>query len=136
MFEYLRPYECSEHCPCKRIEDGPYSVKWRKQQNGIYPVLQFDDPAGYFDRLFTDYAGEPTEVIFNDFRASGCWNWLLGWPEAEYFAEVIARFRASNLGIAPARDFDSSPARLLELLLVIDSERGAAANAKWKKDNP
>ena len=138
VFDYLRPVKCSEHCGCAKWKAGkPYVVRqWPVEQDGAYPVLQFDDSKSFFNRLFDDLAGAPPEVLFNDFRRVGCWNWLLDWPEAEYFAEVIARYRAANLGVAPARNFDDAPARLLGLLLIVDGERTAAANAKWKKDNP
>ena len=137
VFDYLRPVKCSEHCGCaKWARTEKYVVnQWPVEQGGAYPLLQFDSADEFFNRLFSDNQGRPTQVIFNDFVKTGCWNWLLDWPEAEYFAEVISRYRAANLGIAPARNFDDAPARLLDLLLIVDGERTAAANAKWKKDN-
>lgn len=139
VFDYLRPVKCSELCGCAKWRRGEvYRVnQWPVvAQDGSYPVLQFHDSRGLFDRLFADNQGKPTEVIFNDFRRVGCWNWLLDWEEAEYFIEVIQRYRAASLGIAPARNFDDCPARLLDALLIVDGERSAATNAKWKKDNP
>lgn len=131
MFGLVGPCE-RDACFCQRDSirlQSPVLV------DGKYPMMHFKDSGEYFDWFFTLHPNGKGIDVFMDFIGSGgCGSWLLDWPEAEDFSEWATRYRASKLGIAPAANFDDAPARLLEALLIIESEINSASQEKARRD--
>ncbi len=113
---------CEANCCNDLLSGKPITRKWpvKEDVETLYPVLQFDSAGDFFDRFFADHIQKSAGVTFNNFRRIGCWNWVLDWPEAEYFRELVKRYKAAkNFGVGLGTSFDNTSIRLLENLLLL-----------------
>lgn len=135
-YGYLEIHKCEDSCPAKRVKTKEgYSFQSRWNENGRLPLITVHSEAEFFDILFAKNINSNSAVLFDDFWALACWNWIIQSESAEYFSELSQRYQAAkSFGISPARNFDDCPAQLLDDLLIMERELELANRRKAKQD--
>ena len=99
-------------------------------------MLTFESAKSFLDWFFLSYRERPAVAMFSDYCVMGCWRFVPEDPDAQDFPEIFDRYTAAReLHLAPARNFDDAPARMLDLMLVLSSEINTAIADKAKRDN-
>ena len=102
-------------------------------ENGRYETKEFKTEDQFWDWFFIANARDPSSHLFDDFRLSGCWNWIIDGKDSGEFNDTVQRLEASKLGILPtANSYDDSPAVLVEQLVYANNEL-SKARAEWQK---
>ena len=102
-------------------------------EDGRYEKKEFKTEDQFWTWFFIANSRDPSSNLFDDFRLSGCWNWIIDGKDSGEFNDTIQRLEASKLGISPTSDsYDNSPAVLVEHLVYAHSEL-KKAEAKWLK---
>lgn len=116
------------------VKNKTYKIKSPfRGSDGKIKSVKFDSQDSFFDWFFLNNSLDDHSNITDDFRVSGCWNWLLDDPSANDFTEILQRIEGAKLGISPTRsNFDDSPAILVEQLLWANAELNKA-RAEWQE---
>lgn len=136
VFQLLKWRDCKTQCDNKCWEQGSeYRIRSPfRTKGGQIEVKKFHSVNEYWSWFLTASANDPASNIFDDFRLTGCWNWLLNDPDADQYNELLLRLSAAKeLHIPPTKEcFDDAPASLVEQLLYTSSELNKAIE-KWQQ---
>ena len=124
--------DCNYQC---WIKDEIYTIKSPFEEDA-HEIKSFKTEDEFWNWFLVASASDPSSHLFDDFRITGCWNWLIDSKDSAEFNEIIMRLNAAEIGIPPVKEnFDNAPAILVEQLLYARSELNRARTAWQEKKN-